>query len=142
MYDAAGFLKEIVFSQALPLFTPADGNCSGKATAIHVHCGQMYRHGERLSQHWHDIARLNDCGVADRALADHGPASLVAHHKTIVFPEKAASGDWIDYQPAVSGGLQLAPTGASLAVSADDYKRMLADGMPHDQDVSFERLMQ
>ena len=88
------------------------------------------------------IARLDDCGVANRALANTALASSVARHKAISFPEKTASGDWVDYQAAVSGSLRLAPTGAALTVLADEYERMLADGMLHDEDESFKHLMQ
>ena len=99
-----------------------------KATAIHVYCGRERRRGERLSQHWHDLARLDDAGVANRAFADRALASSVARHRTIFFPEKGATGERIDYQAAVSGGLQVVPTGSALEVLADDYGRMAADG--------------
>ena len=142
MCDAARFPPELVFPETLPLVMLAERTFREKATANHVHCRQERQRGKRLPLHWPDIARLDDCDVTDRALADHALASLVAHHKTIVFPEKAASGDWIDCQAAVSEGLHLVPTGAALTVSADDYERMLADGMLHDEDEAFERLVQ
>ena len=41
----------------------------------------------------------------------------------------------------ISGALQLIPSGAAHAVLADDYARMLADGMLLDDSESFDRLM-
>ena len=76
-----------------------------KATATHVFCRQERRRGERLSRHWHDLARLDDTRIAHRALADRAVAHSVARHKAIFFPEKDASGDRINYQVAVEGGL-------------------------------------
>ena len=113
-----------------------------KATAIHVFCRQERKRGERLSRHWHDLARLDDAGVAVRALADRAIAHSVARHKSIFFREKDAAGNEIDYHGAVGGGLQLIPSGPALDVLADDYGRMLADGMLLDVDEPFERLME
>ena len=140
--DAAGFLPELVFPEALPLVMVAERTFWEKATAIHVYCRQARRRGERLSRHWHDLARLDEAAVADRALSDRALALSVARHKTMFFPENDASGDRIDYVAAVSGRLQLVPTGTALEVLADDYGRMLADGMLLDEDESFERLIE
>ena len=74
---------------------------------------------------------MDDAGVADRALAARALALSVARHRAVLFPEKDAAGDRIDYEAAVSGGLQLVPTGSALEVLADDYARMVADGMQH-----------
>jgi len=52
-------------------------------------CLQERLRGERFSRHWHDIVRLDDIGIADKA-ADRTP---------------------IDYEAAVGGGLQLTPSG-------------------------------
>ena len=57
-------------------------------------------------------------------------------------PRFVAAGDRIDYEAAVSGGLQLVPTGSALKVLADDYARMVADGMLLGTDESFERLIE
>ena len=97
-----------------------------KATALHVYCRQERRRGERLLRHWHDLVRLDDAGVADRALADRALALSVARHEAMFFPEKDSAGDRIDYEAAVSGGLQLVPTGTALEALADDYARMIA----------------
>ena len=47
-----------------------------------------------------------------------------------------------DYEAAVSGGLQLIPTGSALSELADDYARMLADRMLLDEDEPFDALME
>ena len=113
-----------------------------KATAIHVFCRQERRRGERLSRHWHDLARLDEAGVAGRALADRALALSVARHKAMFFSENDATGTRIDYEAAVSGDLQLVPAGAALAVLTDDYARMLADGMLLDNAEPFDALME
>ena len=140
--DAAGFLPDLVFPEAGPSVMLAERTFWEKATAIHVFCRQERRRGERLSRHWHDLARLDDADVADRALADRALALSVARHKAMFFPENDAAGDRIDYETAVSGGLQLVPTGSALEVLADDYGRMFADGMLLDTDEPFERLVE
>ncbi len=139
--DAAGFLPELLFPEAGPSVMLAERTFWEKATAVHVYCRQERRRGARMSRHWHDLARLDDAGVADRALADRGLALSVARHKAVFFPEKDAAGDRIDYKAAVAGGLQLVPTGSALEVLADDYARMVADGMLLGTDESFERLI-
>ena len=113
-----------------------------KATAIHVFCRQERRRGERLSRHWHDLARLDEAGTAARALADPVLALSVVRHKAMFFTENDAHGNRIDYAAAVSGGLQLVPSGAAHAVLADDYAGMLADGMLHDENEPFAALME
>ena len=140
--DAAGFLPELLFPEAGPSVMLAERTFWEKATAVHVYCRRERRRGERLSRHWHDLVRLDDAGVADRALADRVLALSVARHKTMFFPEKDAAGDRIDYEAAVAGGLQLVPTGSALEVLADDYARMVADGMLLGTDESFERLIE
>ena len=138
--DAAGFLPELLFPEAGPSVMLAERTFWEKATAVHVYCRQERRRGERLSRHWHDLVRLDDAGVADPALADRALALSVARHKAMFFPEKDSAGDRIDYEAAVSGGLQLVPTGSALEALADDYARMVADGMLLATDESFERL--
>ena len=139
--DAAGFLPELLFPEAVPSVMLAERTFWEKATAIHVHCRRERRRGERLSRHWHDLARLDEAGVADRALADRALALSVARHKAMFFPEKDAAGGRIDYGAAVAGGLQLVPTGSALEMLADDHARMVADGMLLGTDESFERLI-
>ena len=58
------------------------------------------------------------------------------------FAENDVRRNRIDYEAAVSGGLQLVPSGTAHAVLADDYAKMLADGMLLDDDESFDSLME
>ncbi len=140
--DAAPFLPDLLFPRARPSVMLAERTFWEKATAVHVFCRQERKRGERLSRHWHDLARLDDAGIAAHALADRATARSVARHKSIFFREKDAAGNEIDYHGAVGGGLQLTPTGPARDVLADDYGRMLADGMLLDVDEPFERLME
>ena len=139
--DAAPYLPALLFPQAQPSVMLPERTFWEKATAIHVFCRQERKRGERLSRHWYDLARLDDAGIATRALGDRAIAYSVARHKAIFFPERDATGTRIDYQVAVGGGLQLIPSGAALDVLADDYGRMLADGMLLGTDEPFERLL-
>lgn len=113
-----------------------------KATAIHVFCRQERLRGERLSRHWHDLVRLKEAGIAANALNDHALALAVARHKSKFFSEKDACGVQIDYEAAVSGTLQLIPSGAAYKVLADDYGRMLDSGMLLDNSEPFNTLME
>jgi len=107
-----------------------------KATAVHIFCRQQRIRGERLSRHWHDLVRLDDAGIVQKALADQNLASSVARHKSMFFREKDAAGNWIDYVAAVSGHLQLVPEEVFGKGLAEDYGRMLLD-----EGESFEDLM-
>ncbi len=141
--DAAAYLPDLGFPQAHPTVMLAERTFWEKATAIHVFCRQERRRGERLSRHWHDLARLDEAGIADNALADRALALSVARHKAMFFAENDARGERIDYETAVSGHLQLVPEGAAHAVLADDYaRRMLADGMLIDEEEPFDTLME
>ena len=135
--DAAASLPDLAFPTASPLVMLAERTFWEKATAMHVFCRQQRRRGQRLSRHWHDLVRLDDAGIAARALADRALARAVARHKAMFFAETDAAGNRIDYGAAVSGGLQLVPEGAAREELADDYARMLSAGMLLDDDESF-----
>ena len=139
--DAAPYLPEIAFPVARPLVMAAERTFWEKATAVHVFCRQQRIRGERLSRHWHDLVRLDDAGIAQKALADRNLACAVARHKSMFFREKDAVGNWIDYGAVVSGDLQFVPEGAFGKELAADYGRMLRDGMFLDDGESFEHLM-
>jgi len=113
-----------------------------KATAIHVFCRQACSRGEHMSRHWHDLVRLDESGIATTALADRALALSVARHKAIFLSENDADGERIDYEAAVSGGLQLVPSGAARSVLASDYAKMLADGMLLDENETFDSLVE
>ena len=140
--DAAAHLPGLTFPEAHPTVMLAERTFWEKATAIHVFCRQERWRGERLSRHWHDLARLDEAGIAARALADRALALSVARHKAMFFTENDVRGERIDYEAAVTGDLQLVPSGAAYAVLADDYARMLADGMLLDDGESFDMLME
>ncbi len=140
--DAAAYLPGLAFPEAHPTVMLAERTFWEKATAIHVFCRQERRRGERLSRHWHDLARLDEAGITAKAFADRALALSVARHKAMFFAENDACGVRIDYEAAVSGYLQLVPEGAGFAVLSNDYTRMLADGMLLDDNESFDMLME
>ena len=140
--DAAAHLPDLKFPEACPTVMLAERTFWEKATAVHVFCRQKRRRGERLSRHWHDLARLDETGLVENALADRELALSVARHKAIFFAENDASGQKIDYEAAVSGNLQLVPNGDAYAVLADDYAEMLADGMLLGENDPFDELME
>ena len=140
--DAAAFLPDLMFPETRPSTMLAERTFWEKATAVHVYCHQRRRRGERLSRHWHDLARLDEAGIARSALADRKLALSVARHKSMFFSENDARGQRIDYEAAVSGNLQLTPTGAALSELADDYASMLADRMLADEGEPFDALME
>jgi Nucleotidyl transferase AbiEii toxin, Type IV TA system len=128
--DAEPFLTNLSFPSARAQVMRIERTFWEKATAIHVFCAQgRFRGADRFARHWHDIARLADNDFATSAIADTEVAQAVARHKAIFFAEKDAHGEVIDYNGAVSGGLQLIPDGAALTRLADDYRRMVDDGL-------------
>lgn len=139
--DASFHLPDLAFPAASPPVMLAERTFWEKATAMHVFCKRERGRGDRLSRHWHDLVRLDDAGYAETALVDRKLARTVALHKSVFFREKDASGSWINYQEAVTGGLQLVPTGAAHGVLADDYGRMLRDGMLAGDGETFEDVM-
>ena len=139
--DAAPYIPEVAFPTTRTLVMLAERTFWEKATAVHVFCRQQRSRGERLSQHWYDLVRLDDAGFAGKSLSDLTLALSVARHKAMFFREKDAEGSWIDYEAAVSGALQLVPTGRSYQALADDYESMLSDGMLLDDEERFDDLM-
>lgn len=140
--DAAPYLPDLQFSTATPRVMRAERTFWEKATAIHVFCIQgAFRGGERFSRHWHDLSRLEQAGFVDLASADRDLAKAVADHKSIFFAEKHPSGEQIDYYASISGSLQLVPEGRALTVLAEDYQRMLEDGLLLDDVEGFDQLI-
>ena len=140
--DAAPHLPDLGFPEARPAVMLAERTFWEKATSMHVYCLQWRVRGERWSRHWHDLVRLQDAGIASRALADRELALSVARHKAMFFRENDVNRRRIDYHAAVSGKLRLVPSGAAQQALADDYGRMLSIGMLLDEDESFDTLMQ
>ena len=100
-----------------------------QATSMHVYCLQGRIRGERWSRHWHDLMRLDEAGIAARALEDRELALSVARHKAMFFRENDSNRQRIDYHAAVSGNLRLVPSGAAREALAQDYASMLSIGM-------------
>ena len=140
--DAAPYISDVAFPTAHTLVMLAERTFWEKATAMHVFCRQQRRRGERLSRHWYDLVRLDDASFGQTALADRTLAQSVARHKAMFFREKDALGCWIDYEAAVTGGLQLVPHGLAYEALADDYARMLSDGMLLDDEEQFADLIE
>lgn len=139
--DAAESISSVGFPSAQPSVMLAERTFWEKATAIHVFCRQRRQRGTRLSRHWHDLVRLDDAGYAEKALANRELARSVARHKSFFFRERDISGDWIDYEAAVSGGLQLCPDGPFGEALADDHKKMLRGGMLFDDEETFDEII-
>ncbi|MXX98317.1 MAG: nucleotidyl transferase AbiEii/AbiGii toxin family protein [Gammaproteobacteria bacterium] len=139
--DAADYVPDVEFPTAVPRVMLVERTFWEKATAVHVYCLQGRLRSERFARHWYDLTRLDSTGLAQRALADRETANAVAAHKAIFFREKDASGNWIDYGAAVTGGLQLVPAGDSLTALADDYARMVEDRLLLEEAEPFDVLM-
>lgn len=127
--DADGAVEGLEFPTARPRVMHAERTFWEKATAIHVFCLQNRMRGNRFSRHWHDVARLDHAGIVDAAIADRALGTAVARHKAMFFAEKTADATQIDYVAATSGHLDLVPSGDALDVLADDYRRMIEDGL-------------
>ena len=140
--DAAAGLPGLVFPEARPAAMLPERTFWEKATAMHVYCLQGRVRGERWSRHWHDLVRLDNAGIAARALANRELAVSVARHKAMFFRENDSSGRRIDYEAAVSGNLRLVPSGAAEEALAEDYASMHTIGMLLDEDEPFGTLMQ
>ncbi len=139
--DAAGFVEGVIFPSARPRVMHAERTFWEKATAMHVFCLQQRLRGDRFARHWHDVARLDEAGLAEAAFADRELAKAVARHKGMFFAEKAADHQWIDYGAAVDGALRLVPEGDALKALGEDYVRMVEDGLLLDDAEPFDALM-
>jgi hypothetical protein len=139
--DAAGLIEGVEFPTAQPRVMHAERTFWEKATAIHVFCLQERLRGDRFARHWHDVVRLDEAGFTKTAFADRELAHAVARHKGMFFAEKAADRMPIDYMAAVNGGLRLVPTGEALKALADDYIRMVEDGLLFEDAEPFETLI-
>jgi hypothetical protein len=142
--DAAEFLPGLVFPIASPRTMRPERTFWEKSTAMHVYCAQgAFRGGNRFARHWHDITRLDAAGFVDAAIQDLELGRAVARHKAVFFQEKAADGSIIDYASAVSGQLQLIPSGEALRILETDYAQMIEDRLlPEDEAETFRRLLE
>lgn len=140
--DAAAHVPAVSFPTARPRVMRVERTFWEKATAIHVFCLQgRFRSADRFARHWHDVVRLDEADYVEPALADRNLASAVARHKAVFFAEKDESGNNIDYHAAIAGGLRLAPDKAARDVLAEDYRRMVEDGLLFDEAEAFDVLL-
>lgn len=140
--DMDGHVDGVVFPTAAPQVMSVSRTFWEKATAAHVYCAQARLRGERFARHWHDLAAIARSSHFDRVVAERAVAQTVAAHKSCFFPEKDATGAWIDYGVATRGGLQIVPTGATREALAADYAAMVADEVMLGGAVPFDALMQ
>ena len=140
--DIAPVIDGVEFPVAAPLVMAAERTFWEKATAAHVYSLQGRLRGERYSRHWYDLAAMAKTGHASQAAGDNQLAKAVAEHKSVFFAEKDAYGSKVDYFKAVTGGLQLVPTGAALAALESDYAAMLEDGLLALHQPSFDEIME
>ncbi len=140
--DAAAHLPGLAFPEARPAVMLPERTFWEKATSMHVYCLQERVRGERWSRHWHDLMRLDEAGIAARALEDRELALSVARHKAMFFRENDSNRQRIDYHSAVSGNLRLVPSGSALGALAEDYASMLSTGMLLDLDEPFGTVME
>jgi len=124
--DAAEFLSGLTFPVAMPRVMRVERTVWEKMTAIHVFCLQGSIK-DRLSRHWHDVAKLDVAGHVDAALKSRDIAQRVASHKSWFFAAKDSQDNAINYVSAVRGGLVLVPQGTILEALAADYAKMVED---------------
>lgn len=139
--DMDGHIPGVTFPKASPVVMSVARTFWEKATAAHVYCAQGRIRGERYARHWHDLAALGRSPLFKSIIADRDVALCVARHKTFFFMEKNFGGDPIEYLPAVTGSLNIVPTGAARAALEDDYAHMLADQIMLGEALPFEHLM-
>jgi hypothetical protein len=139
--DAAATIEGLAFPTAKPRVMRAERTFWEKATAVHVFCSEGPLRGDRISRHWHDLARLDEAGIAEAAIADPALAAAVAEHKSWFFAEKNAKRKPIDYRRAVAGELRLVPHGEAGKILAEDYRHMVADGLLLDEAEPFDALI-
>lgn len=129
------------FPQACPRVMRAERTFWEKATAAHVYCHQDRTPG-RFARHWHDIAKLDERGFVDAALAEPRLAEQVAAHKQMFFECRSVDGGIIQYADAVRGGLRIVPWSEGRNHLAADYRSMIDEGLLGGAPVTFEELME
>jgi len=137
---AATHLPMLAFPTANPLVMDPKRTFLEKAAAIHLACRKGSwgsGEGERYSRHWYDIYRLASAGIAETAIGDRKLAIEVAQHKEDFWRKPP-----IDYFQALSGDLQLVPTGNGRKALEADYAAMTTSGMLRGQVPTFSELME
>ena len=139
--DLAALMPDITFPEATPLVMKIERTFWEKATAAHVFCLQNRLRGERFSRHWYDIAKLVQSARLEASLPAKEYGKLVVAHKSMFFAEKDQSGVSIDYAECLRGRLRLVPTGATYEALAEDYAKMVEDGVMLQNAQDFRALM-
>jgi hypothetical protein len=141
--DMAEFMPALTFPTSTPRVMRVERTFWEKATAVHVYCQGGRLAGSRFSRHWYDLCHLDSAGHAASALTMRDVADRVARHKGWFFPAKDAGGMVIEYASAVGGKMRLLPpSGKLLDELADDYRKMLEDGLLLDDSTAFERILE
>ena len=138
--EAATHLTMLAFPDANPLVMDPKRTFLEKAAAVHVACRKGSwgsGEGDRYSRHWYDLDRLASAGIAEAAMRDQALAMEVAQHKEDFWRKPP-----IDYVQALSGDLQLVPTGAGWLALEADYAAMVGSGMLRGQPPRFAELME
>jgi hypothetical protein len=139
--DLAALIPGIAFPEATSLVMKMERTFWEKITAAHVFCLQNRLRGERFSRHWYDIARLAQSAKLEVSLPAKEYGELVVAHKSMFFVEKDQSGASIDYAECLRGRLRLVPTGATYEALAEDYAKMVEDGILLQNAQDFRALM-
>lgn len=140
--DAAAVIEGVEFPVARPKTMAAQRTFWEKATAVHIYCLQGRLRGDRYSRHWYDLAAIAQSDLFESAMNDRVLARLVAEHKSMFFAEKGLDGGKIDYFSAVSGAINLVPTGDSRLALERDCEAMLGDGLLALHQPEFGELME
>lgn len=138
--EAATHLTMLAFPTAKPLVMDPKRTFLEKAAAVHVACRKGSwgsGEGDRYSRHWYDLDRLASAGIAGAAMRDRALAMEVAQHKEDFWRKPP-----IDYFQALSGDLQLVPTGDGRLELEADYAAMSSSGMLRGEVPTFSALME
>ena len=83
--DMDGFVDRVVFPTVKPRVMHAERTFRENMAAAHIFCLQRRLRAERFARHWHDLARLDDAGIANAALQDRALADSVVKHNAMLF---------------------------------------------------------
>lgn len=140
--DISDALPDLQTPTATPRVMSAKRTFWEKATAIHAYCLRgEFRGGDRYARHWYDLDCLDTIGIAQDAIDDRSLAGDVAKHKQHFFREKTQTGELIDYNASVGGGLCLVPDGQAFEALKQDYMKMLDAGLLRQDARTFEELI-
>jgi hypothetical protein len=140
--DAATYVENVTFPTATPRVMNTSRIFWEKATAAHVYCLQGESGiSQRFSRHFFDLAKLEQAGYVEEALAQNEVAQAVAIHKNAFFEEKDERQTRIDYIAAVTGSIRLMPSGSGIVALRKDYEAMIADGLLFEEAQPFDQLM-